>query len=99
MFAEFQTVDPSIRMHPDDVVARGLCDGERVQVVNDRATVLTHIKIDGDLQPGVVVMPKGSWCRDFEGGLTANALVPDTLSDLGDGACFNDTLVDVRARS
>ena len=40
--------------------------------------------------------PKGSWCRDFAEGLTANALVPDTLSDLAGGACFNDTRVEVR---
>ena len=31
------------------------------------------------------------------GGLTANAFVPDTLSDLAGGACFNDARVDVAA--
>lgn len=98
MFAEFQALDPAIRMCPVDAVARGLGDGERVEVFNDRATVLTTVRIDDDLQPLVVVMPKGSWLRDFEGGLTANALAPDTFSDLADGACFNDALVEVRAR-
>jgi hypothetical protein len=40
-------------------------------------------------------MPKGLWCRHTVNGLTANALAPDTLSDLGGGACFNDARVQV----
>ena len=36
----------------------------------------------GDLRSGVASMPKGMWRRDVEGGLTANAFVPDTLNDL-----------------
>ena len=55
------------------------------------------MRIDAALRPGVVSMPKGSWCRDFAGGLTANALTPATLSDLADGACFNDTRVEIDA--
>ncbi len=95
MFGEFQATDPAVRMHPDDAAARRLTDGQAVRVQNDRASLATQVRIDSGLRPGVVSMPKGSWCRDFEGGLTANALVPDTLSDLADGACFNDTRVDV----
>ena len=98
MFGEFQAVDSSIRMHPDDAAARALRDGDLVDVWNDQATVATRVKLDVDLQPGVASMPKGSWCRDFEDGLTANALVPDSFSDVGDGACFSDTLVEVRKR-
>ena len=30
-------------------------------------------------------------------GLTATALVPDTLTDIGGGACFNDARVEVTA--
>jgi hypothetical protein len=33
----------------------------------------------------------------MEGELTANALTPSTLSDLADGACFNDARVEVEA--
>jgi anaerobic selenocysteine-containing dehydrogenase len=97
MFGEFQPADPAIRLHPDDAAARGLADGQAVVVHNDRASIATTVRVDTALRPGVATMPKGSWCRDFAGGLTANALVPDTLSDLAEGACFNDTRVEVRA--
>jgi len=35
--------------------------------------------------------------RHTASGLTANALTPATLSDLADGACFNDARVEVAA--
>ncbi|MGZ6957732.1 MAG: molybdopterin-containing oxidoreductase family protein [Acidimicrobiia bacterium] len=95
MFGEFQPSDPVVRIHPDDAAARAIGDGDAVVVHNARAQVPTVARLDPDLLPGVVTMPKGSWCRDFAGGLTANALVPDTLSDLADGACFNDTRVEI----
>ncbi len=40
-------------------------------------------------------MPKGVWRRHTANGFTSNALTPDTLADLGGGACFNDARVQV----
>ena len=39
--------------------------------------------------------PKGVWRRHATNGFTSNALVPDTLTELGGGACFNDARVQV----
>ena len=44
---------------------------------------------------GVVSLPKGLWRKSTRNGATANSLAPDTLSDLGGGACFNDARVEV----
>jgi hypothetical protein len=41
------------------------------------------------------VLPKGIWARHTHNGQSSNALAPDTLSDLGAGACFNDTRVQI----
>jgi len=97
MFGEFQPPDPAVRLHPEDARARGIGEGDPVTVRNDQAQIPTVARLDPSLRPGVATMPKGSWCRDFADGLTANALVPDTLSDLAEGACFNDTRVEVEA--
>ena len=51
-------------------------------------------RIDAGLRDGVVVLPKGLWRRHVPGGLTANALAPDTIDDLAGGACFNDARVE-----
>jgi anaerobic selenocysteine-containing dehydrogenase len=53
------------------------------------------VSLSAWIRPGTVSLPKGLWCRNTENGLTANALAPDTLSDLGGGACFNDARVQV----
>ncbi len=98
MFGEFQPADPAIHLHPDDATARALADGATVRVFNDRASITTVVRVDPAMRPGVASMPKGTWCRDFAEGLTPNALVPATLSDLADGACFNDTRVEVARR-
>ena len=47
------------------------------------------------IRPGTVSLPKGLWRRHTANGYTTNALVPDTLTDLGGGACFNDARVQV----
>ena len=47
------------------------------------------------MRPGTVSLPKGLWRRSTRNGFTGTALVPDTLTDLGGGACFNDARVQV----
>jgi hypothetical protein len=44
-----------------------------------------------------VMLPKGLWRKSTSNGFTANALAPDTLTDIGAGACFNDARVQVEA--
>jgi anaerobic selenocysteine-containing dehydrogenase len=95
MFGEFDGPDAIVRVNPDDAVARGLADGATVRVFNDLGEIELPMRVDADLRPGVVTIPKGLWCRALSGGLTANALVPDTLSDLAGGATFNDARVEL----
>jgi anaerobic selenocysteine-containing dehydrogenase len=88
---------PAIRllMHPDDAAARGLHDGDDVRVFNALGEVRCGLQIGGWIRRGTVSLPKGLWRKHTLNGYTANALAPDTLTDLGGGACFNDARVDV----
>jgi anaerobic selenocysteine-containing dehydrogenase len=47
------------------------------------------------MRRGTVSLPKGVWRKNTYNGATTNALVPDSLTDLGGGACFNDARVQV----
>ena len=47
------------------------------------------------IRPGTISLPKGLWRRSTRNGFTGTSLVPDTLTDIGDGACFNDARVQV----
>ncbi len=96
MFGEFNAPPAVVSMSPNDAAARGLVEAARVRVFNQRAALVMPLHIDPNIRDGVCVIPKGLWRRDSADGLTANALCPDTLSDLASGACFNDARVEVR---
>jgi anaerobic selenocysteine-containing dehydrogenase len=95
MFAEFDGPEAVVRVHPDDAAKRGIDDGATVRVFNAQGEIELPLRVDADLRPGVVTIPKGLWCGALAGGLTSNALVPDTLSDLAGGATFNDARVEI----
>jgi anaerobic selenocysteine-containing dehydrogenase len=82
-------------MHPDDAVARGLADDDLVRVFTELGEVHCVLDIDAAIRPGIVSLPKGLWRRSTRNHTTGTALVPDTLTDLAGGACFNDARVQV----
>ncbi len=90
---------PEVRllMNPDDAAARGLADGDAVRIYNDLGEVKCNLQVGNWIRTGTVLLPKGLWRKHTANGLTANALAPDTLTDLGGGACFNDARVQVEA--
>jgi anaerobic selenocysteine-containing dehydrogenase len=92
---ELPRPDVKLQMHPHDAEARGLADNDLVRVYNELGDVHCTLNIVPTLRPGTVSLPKGLWRRSTRNGMTGTALVPDTLSDLGGGACFNDARVQV----
>lgn len=92
---------PEVRllMHPDDAEARGLKDGDAVRVFNELGEVRCNLQVGAWIRTGTVMLPKGLWRKHTANGYTANVLAPDTLTDLGGGACFNDARVQVERAS
>jgi anaerobic selenocysteine-containing dehydrogenase len=84
-----------LEMNPHDAAARGIQDGDAVRAYNALGEVRCSIRVTDEVREGVVVLPKGLWAKHTANGQTANALSPDTLTDLGAGACFNDARVEV----
>ena len=82
-------------MHPADAAHRGLKDGDPIKVFNDLGEVQCALKIEATTREGTVSLPKGLWRKSTWNQFTSNALVPDSLTDLGGGACFNDARVEV----
>jgi anaerobic selenocysteine-containing dehydrogenase len=97
MLAELPRPEVRLLMHPDDAAARALKDGDPVRIFNALGEVRCNVQVGGWIRPGTVSLPKGLWRKHTANGLTANALAPDTLTDLGGGACFNDARVQVEA--
>ena len=97
MLGEVHPAEAVLAVSPADAAARGSSTGGRSGSGTSQASLVVPCRVDGSLRPGVVVLPKGLWRRHVPGGLTANALVPDTVNDLAGGACFNDARVEVDA--
>jgi anaerobic selenocysteine-containing dehydrogenase len=95
IFGEFNLPRPRLALHPDDAAARGVRDGDTVRVFNDLGEVHVPLRVTRELRRGVATLPKGLWRSSTLNGSTATALVPDHLTDIGAGACFNDARVEV----
>jgi anaerobic selenocysteine-containing dehydrogenase len=92
---ELPRPDVKLLMHPDDAKARGLEENDVVRIFNDLGEVHCSLTVAPSIRPGTVSLPKGIWRRSTRNNTTGTALVPDTLTDIGAGACFNDARVQV----
>jgi anaerobic selenocysteine-containing dehydrogenase len=89
---------PLLLMHPRDAAARGLESVRHVRVWNDLGVVVLSLRITDAVAPGVVASEKGAWLVTSSTGQTISALVSaDDRADLSEGACYNDTAVEVAA--
>jgi anaerobic selenocysteine-containing dehydrogenase len=93
--AELPRPEVRLLMHPADAAARGLAEADPARVFNALGEVRCNASIGTWVRPGTIVLPKGLWRKHTTNGYTGTSLVPDTLTDLGGGACFNDARVQV----
>ena len=66
-----------------------------IRIFNALGEMRCNVTVGAGFAPAPSSLPKGLWRRHTANGYTANALVPDALTDLGGGACFNDARVQV----
>ena len=87
---------PPLLMNPKDAALRNLGPGNQVRVWNERGEVILRLIVTDAVRPGVVASEKGAWLMTSPTGQTISALVSaDLKADLAEGACFNDTAVEV----
>lgn len=83
---------PVLKMNFDDAILRGLKNGDKIMVFNERGNVRAQVEICWGTKPGVVLMEEGWWNQ--EGGSVDN-LSLDRLTDIGYGTAYHDCLVEV----
>lgn len=86
---------PCCVLHPDDAAARDLHEGDRVRLVNDRGTVGLTLHVRDEVQPGVVLVPGQRPDNETIDG-SVNMLCSDAYTDMGEGATYQSTWLDVR---
>ncbi len=86
-----------LEINPHDAKLKGVVEGDKVSVTNALGSVLLVAKVTTAVAVGVVCCEKGAWCESSETGQTVNALISNSSkTDIGDGAAYYDTFVDVR---
>jgi anaerobic selenocysteine-containing dehydrogenase len=83
-----------LEIHPRDAESRGLAEGDRVRVFNDRGSIELTALLNAHLPAGVVAA-RLDWAKLSPGGANVNALTSERLTDIGAGATFYSTLVEV----
>ncbi|HEV2335345.1 MAG TPA: molybdopterin-dependent oxidoreductase [Stellaceae bacterium] len=87
---------PACILHPEEARRRGLADGANVRLYNDRGAVGLVLKISDEVTAGVVLVPGQRPDGETVAG-TVNMLCSDRYTDLGDGATYQSTFLDVEA--
>jgi anaerobic selenocysteine-containing dehydrogenase len=87
--------EPRLELHSEDAAARGIADGDRVRVFNDRGSFTLKARVNDKPRPGVVVAPSVWWKKHSADGGNANNVTSQRTGDLGGGATFYDCLVEV----
>ena len=85
-----EEVRPPLLMHPRDAATRGLAGAQEVRVHNALGSVVLPLLISDAVPPGVVASEKGAWGNSISALASA-----EDRADLADGACYNDTQVEV----
>jgi anaerobic selenocysteine-containing dehydrogenase len=88
-----------LEMHPADAAARRVATGDAVEIFNARGRIRLHAQV-GDAVPQGVVAARLNWnklsgANGADSG-NVNALTSETVTDIGAGATFYSTLVEVR---
>ena len=97
----------TLQMHPDDLAARGLRDGEPARITSRVGELLVHVEATEAMMPGVVSLPHG-WGHDAPGstlrqarerpGVNTNVLVDhEVLDPLSATVALNGVPVEVGA--
>jgi len=86
---------PWLDIDVEDAAARGIGDGDKVRVYNDRGAFVVTARITDRTRPGVVVAPSIWWRKLSPDGSNANMVTGQALTDMGRAATFYDVLVEV----
>ncbi len=83
-----------LEMHTVDAAARGVASGDEVRVWNGRGRIRLVAQVGATVPEGVVAA-RLDWQKLSADGANVNALTSQRLTDIGGGATFYSTLVEV----
>lgn len=93
--------EPHIELNPVDAAARGLADGDAVEVFNDRGSFRTVLRLNEAVRPDSAFMVESTY-RQYLDGTIMQSVSNDQLNERGYELMFgpmipyNDTLIEIK---
>ena len=87
---------PVCVLHPEDARKRNLSDGQQVRLFNDLGKIGLVLRVNDEVQPGVAHVT-GQRRDDETVSGTINILCSDRYTDMGEGATYQSTWLEVAA--
>jgi anaerobic selenocysteine-containing dehydrogenase len=82
----------TLEISPGDAAERSIRNGENVRVFNERGEFIITVSVTNRIPRGIVSVPNGIWLNEGGG---SNRLISPAYTDIGYGAAFHDTKVEV----
>jgi anaerobic selenocysteine-containing dehydrogenase len=86
---------PTVMLAPEDARARGIADGDAVQVESARGAARFTAQVTDATRPGVAVIEGLWWHRFHPGGHGVNFLTDDRVTDMGGGPALHSNMVQI----
>ena len=96
-----EEADPQVMwISPQDAGTRGIADGAKVKVFNDRGALLIRAHVTRRVRPGVISIPQGAWYTPDKNGVCRrgciNVLTSQRPTPLAHGNAQHTILVEVQ---
>ncbi len=86
---------PTLELNKNDAEKRGIKNGEKVKVFNERGECTLWSSVCEYVKEGVAIN-KGIWWNSLSpDGCNSNQTTPDRLADMGGGSTYNTNLVQI----
>jgi anaerobic selenocysteine-containing dehydrogenase len=90
---------PTLRIHPDDAQARGICDGQLVRISNERGWCRLIAHVTDEVRPGVLATTTVWWPKFSPDQRNVNWTTSEQLADFNGGSTFYTNFVTVTAEA
>ena len=87
--------EPTLKINPVDAEARGIENGDYVEVFNDRGNAVARASINPGIRPGVLVYPKGWQRHQYKEGSFSDLSVHE-FNPVAVNSSFMDAAVEMR---
>ena len=87
--------EPTVKMNPADAEARGIKEGDYVEIYNDRGNVVARASLNPGMRPGMLVYPKGWQRHQFKEGSFSD-LSNHEYNPVAVNSSFMDAAVEMR---